>query len=100
MGFQSINIRQIMQKAIEENGIIVDVRDEKRFREAHIPMAINYPLEVIEAEKLRLPKGRTILVYCDTGGASIVAARILSQQGYHVFDCVGGFKYYNGSFTK
>ena len=100
MDFQNINIRQIIPTAISKNAIIVDVREEKRFRESHIHMAINLPLERIENGDVHFPKHRTLIVYCDTGGTSSLAARLLAQMEYRVINCVGGLKSYNGSFTK
>lgn len=100
MAFENINIRQIVTKAISEDGIIVDVRDPKRFRISHIPMAINLPYDEIEKGNVNLPKSRILLVYCDTGGGSTMAARLLTDMGYRVMNCIGGLKNYNGSLTK
>ena len=48
MAFEHINIRQIVATALANDAIIVDVRTPDRFREGHIPMAVNLPLERIE----------------------------------------------------
>lgn len=100
MTFENINIRQILATALAQEAIIVDVRGNKRFRTGHIPMAVNLPLERIEQKQVTLPKGRTLIVYCDTGGTSIQAARLLSEMGYRVINCVGGLKNYKASLTK
>jgi thiosulfate sulfurtransferase len=100
MSFDNINIRQIVSAAISNNAIIVDVREPERFRQGHIPMAVNLPFERISEAYVTFPKNRTLIVYCDTGGASIQAARMLSAQGYHVINCIGGLKNYNASLTK
>ena len=100
MGFENINIRQIVSAALSNDAIIVDVRPEKRFREGHIPLAINVPMERVERGQINLPKSRVIIVYCDTGGSSIRAAGILSRMGYKVINCVGGLKNYKASLTK
>ena len=100
MAFEHINIRQIVTVALSKDAIIIDVRKMDSFRQGHIPMAINLPMRKIEAGQITLPKGRTLIVYCDSGNASIQAARILDEMGYHVINCVGGLKNYNGSLTK
>lgn len=100
MAFEHINIRQIVGKALSNDAIIVDVRQSERFSKGHIPMAVNLPLERIEKKQVSFPKSRTLIVYCDTGGASIQAACILSDMGYRVINCVGGLKNYNASLTK
>ncbi|MCM1158272.1 MAG: rhodanese-like domain-containing protein [Bacteroidales bacterium] len=100
MAFENINIRKIVSAALINDAIIVDVRTPERFSKGHIPMAVNLPLERIEGRQVTLPKSRTLIVYCDTGGASIQAACILSEMGYPVINCVGGLKNYNASLTK
>ena len=100
MAFENINIRQIVAVALSNDAIIVDVRRPERFRVGHIPMAVNLPLSRIEKWQVTFPKSRTLIVYCDTGGTSIQAARILANMGYHVINCVGGLNHYNASLTK
>ncbi len=100
MAFENINIRKIIAVTLATDAIIVDVRKKERFSSGHIPMAINLPLERIETGQVTLPKNRTLIVYCDTGGASSKAAYKLSEMGYKVINCVGGLKNYNASLTK
>ncbi|MGN0155243.1 MAG: rhodanese-like domain-containing protein [Lachnospiraceae bacterium] len=100
MAFEHINIRQIVATALSNDAIIVDVRTPERFSRGHIPMAVNLPLERIEKGQVTLPRSRTLIVYCDTGGTSIQAACLLSDMGYKVINCVGGLRNYNGSLTK
>ncbi|MBO5388131.1 MAG: rhodanese-like domain-containing protein, partial [Lachnospiraceae bacterium] len=47
MRFHNINIRNILQEALNYGGIIVDVRSQEEFKKGHIPMAINIPIEDI-----------------------------------------------------
>ena len=49
MRFHNINIRNILSEALNYGGIIVDVRTSEEFAKSHIPMAINLPLEEIQA---------------------------------------------------
>ena len=100
MAFEHINIRQVVTIAISKDAIIVDVRKPERFRSGHIPMAINLPVERIEKGLVTLPKSTTLIVYCDTGGTSVQASRLLDEMGYNVINCVGGLKSYKGSLTK
>ncbi len=100
MKFENINIRKVMAMALATDAIIVDVRPTERFRKGHIPMAISLPYGQIEMGYVTLPKNRTIIVYCDTGGASTKAAYKLSESGYRVINCIGGMRNYNGSLTR
>lgn len=100
MRFHNINIRHIMAEALNHGGIIVDVREREEFVEGHIPMAINLPLEEMRHNAISLPKGKVLLLYCETGGRSTLAASILANKGYRVINTVGGLKGYKGALTK
>ena len=100
MGFQNTNSRNILNEALNYGGIIVDVREKDEFMISHIPMAINLPLIDIQQERFSLPKGRVILIYCENGGKSALAAKILSEKGYRVINTVGGLKEYRGALTR
>lgn len=100
MRFHNINIRYIMEEAMKYQAVIADVRDADKFRMSHIPMAVNLPLPVIRRGNINLPKNKVIIVYCDTGGASTMAAKLLSERGYHVINTVGGLNEYQGALTK
>lgn len=100
MRFHNINIRNILSEALNYGGIIVDVRDKEEFAISHIPMAINLPLEEIMQGNFSLPKAKVILLYCENGGTSTMAAKILSEKGYKVINTVGGLKEYRGALTR
>ena len=100
MRFHNINIRNVMYEALNYGGIIVDVRGQNEFATSHIPMAINLPLEDIQQGKITLPKGKVIIVYCENGGGSALAAKLLSEKGYKVINTIGGIKGYRGALTK
>lgn len=100
MRFRNINIRNIMNEAVNNQGIIVDVREWEEFANGHIPMAVNLPLSDIENGKVGLPKNKVIIVYCEHGSSSMMAARILADKGYNVLNAVGGIRSYRGALTK
>lgn len=100
MRFQNINIRNVLNVALNNGGIIVDVREQEDFAKSHIPMAINLPLGEIQKGNISLPRGKVIILYCDNGGSSTLAARILAEKGYKAINCVGGLKSYQGALTR
>lgn len=100
MRFHNINIRNILQEAMNYGGVIVDVRTKEEFEQGHIPMAMNLPLEEIQAESVSLPKEKVILVYCKNGGKSAMAASVLGNMGYRVINTVGGITAYKGPLTR
>lgn len=68
----------------ESGYIILDVRTQEEYDEAHIPGAVLIPDTEIEARaESELPdKDQLILVYCRSGRRSKLAAEILVELGY------------------
>lgn len=54
-----------LAKAIAENRapVIVDVRSEKDFQTAHLPGAINIPLDELERRKSELDQIKAVIFY-------------------------------------
>ncbi len=100
MRFHNISIKNILVEAINHGGIIVDVRERDEFVGGHIPMAINLPLGNIKQGNISLPRGKVLILYCESGGRSTEAARILADKGYKVINTVGGLREYRGGITK
>ena len=81
---------QIMDE--ETDYIIVDVRTQEEYDEAHIPGAINIANEDIGADEItELPnKDQMLLVYCRSGRRSKEASEKLAALGYtHVLEFGG-----------
>lgn len=100
MRFHNIPIKDIMSEAIRYGGIIIDIRPERDFLQGHIPLAINVPLQYIQDGRHNLPKNKTLILYCEHGGASALACRILIKEGYRAINTVGGISQYTGALTK
>lgn len=83
--YMNINAEQAKKIMDTESGyIILDVRTQEEYDEAHIPGAIVIPNTEIEARaESELPdKDQMILVYCRSGRRSKLAADILVELGY------------------
>ena len=78
--------------------VIVDVRREEEYADAHIKDAVNIPLDTIgEWEIAQLPeKTKTLFVYCQSGVRSAQAAARLSALGYTDVIDMGGIADWNG----
>ncbi len=76
----------------EAKYIILDVRTEEEFNEAHIKGAVLIPdYEIGEkAERLLTDKEQLILVYCRSGRRSKIAANELAALGYTNIKEFGG----------
>jgi rhodanese-related sulfurtransferase len=61
---------------------VLDVRDAGQFAKDHIPGAVNIEWRKVFAERGKLPKDRTILVYCNTSSFSGQVAMALRMDGF------------------
>ena len=83
--YMNINAEEAKKIMDTESGyIILDVRTQEEYDEAHIPGAIVIPNTEIEAraESELTDKDQMILVYCRSGRRSKLAAEILVELGY------------------
>lgn len=92
-------IDRITAVALEElrkaspHPIVVDVRSPKEWAAGHIPGSTNIPLNHLRERLAEIPAGRTVVVHCEGGYRSAIAASLITQSGRaNVFDLVGGFK--------
>lgn len=68
----------------DESVLLVDVRQPLAFEYEHIEGAINVPQDQIaqQAESVFPDKDQTIILYCDYGGVSKIAAEDMVDMGY------------------
>ena len=67
----------------------MDVREEERYKEGHLENAISCPYGILK-ECYEQMDGKKIIVYCDFGGQSMMAARHLRKDGFEVYNIIGG----------
>lgn len=72
---------------------VVDVRSEKEWAAGHISGSMNLPLNHLRERAAEIAKGRPVVVHCEGGYRSAIAASLLAQVGRaEVLDMVGGFR--------
>ncbi len=85
---------QTFDKDISNHEVqLVDVRDASEYEEGHLANAININVQApgfIETANAKLSKKRPVYVYCRSGRRSLVAAELLSKEGYEVVNMDGG----------
>ena len=79
----------------DSTAYLLDVRRASEYAEGHIP-GTDYNIDVLEdnfkEEALKkLPKDKTVALYCRSGNRSKTAARILTENGYEVVELAKGF---------
>ena len=90
------NIKEVNYKEINlKEYILIDVRSRREYEEYHLDNSINIPLFDIK-RKIELyvrQKDKKILIYCEYGGRSAKAVKILNDLGYiNVFNLKGGLE--------
>lgn len=94
MIFENISVRTLDTLVNDPNVIIVDLRDESDYKKMHVKNAINIKNEKLFNRLEKLDKNKTIVLYCERGSLSLIAAKQLSELGYTVKAVIGGFNMY------
>ena len=77
---------------------VVDVRSEAEHAGGHIEGSLNIPLSHLDERIGEIPAGRPVVVHCEGGYRSAIAASLLQKLGRSdVHDLVGGYKAWAGS---
>ena len=90
----------------DTSAIYIDVRTEQEFMNGHVPDSINIPVvwpdqatrqmkptpDFVKVVSSHLSKDKRIIVGCQAGGRSQLAAQLLAQEGFQdVSNMEGGF---------
>ena len=104
--FQQVNVDRV-RELVENDSIIIDVRESIEYQQGHIKGAKNIPLSELRARITEIPKDRPVYLHCRTGQRSYNAAMALQNLGYdNVVNITGSFlgvsfyEYYNDKRLK
>jgi rhodanese-related sulfurtransferase len=90
----------------DAKAVYIDVRTEQEFMNGHVPKSVNIPVvwpdpstrrmtpnpDFVNVVSAHFPKDKRIIVGCQAGGRSQMAAELLSQEGFEdVSNMQGGF---------
>jgi len=73
---------------------LLDVRSPSEFARGHINGSVNIPLDSLREHIGELNRSKPVYVNCHSGMRSYIAARILMQNGFDVFNLSGGYRLY------
>jgi rhodanese-related sulfurtransferase len=78
---------------LDPEPVIIDVRSEKEWGNGHLRGSLNLPLNQLKNRLNEVPAGDPLIVHCQGGYRSSIAASLLQGNGRTgVVDLVGGFK--------
>jgi phage shock protein E len=90
----------------DKSAVYIDVRTEQEFMNGHVPNSVNIPVvwpdpatrrmkanpDFVKVVSAHFPKEKRIIVGCQAGGRSQMAADMLGQEGFQdVTNMQGGF---------
>ncbi len=79
---QKTESQPVVEIALSDSTVIVDVRTPAEFASGHIEKSINIPLDVIAGETEQLKGYKTIITVCRSGKRSGNAKSILEGAGF------------------
>lgn len=82
----------------DPNAFLLDTRNPMEYMAGTIPGFVNIPLDSLRDRLDEIPKDKTIYVTCQIGLRGYIAARILMQNGYDVYNLSGGYRLYQTIF--
>jgi NADPH-dependent 2,4-dienoyl-CoA reductase/sulfur reductase-like enzyme/rhodanese-related sulfurtransferase len=80
--------------SLREDQALVDVRTATEVSAGTIPGALHADVDGLRARLDGLPRDKELLLFCQSGLRSYVAARLLTQRGYRARHLSGGYKRY------
>jgi hydroxyacylglutathione hydrolase len=88
-----------LARHIRDNAVVVvDVRSETEWRSGHIPSALHVPLGYLLDRAAEIPSDRRVVVQCQAGARSAIAASLLQRAGRSdVLNLTGGFAAWAGA---
>jgi len=91
-GVNAVSALQLPQLQRDESSIIIDVSDVAQYQKGHIPDAVNFPLNTINADNKALlnHKDKTVILVCPTGSNSNKAAKMLLELGFSNLNSLKG----------
>ena len=98
MMFESISVKSLNSLINDPDVIIVDLRDESDYKKYHVKNAININHDKLFDSLEKLDKKRIIVLYCERGSISLIAAKKLSEMGYMVKTVIGGINMYKARY--
>ncbi len=89
--YVDISVQQGKEMIDRSEVFILDVRTREEYNESHINGSTLIPVQELDIRFKELPRDKKILVYCRTGGRSVIASEILVKNGFtQIYNMQGG----------
>jgi hydroxyacylglutathione hydrolase len=81
-GISEVSVDQLASLLAAGAVEVIDVRNSSEWEAGHIPGSLNLPLGRLTEALERIPRGRPLVVHCQTGPRSAVAVGVLQANGF------------------
>jgi len=91
---KSISTKDLKVLLEKENIQLLDVRTPKEVKEGFITSAkfVNlFDADFLKKALKKLDKNKPVYVYCRSGRRSVKASKILQENGFEIYDVLGGY---------
>lgn len=99
-GFEMIHTEEIAEILSKEQAWLIDLRDEESYRNGHMKFSRNLPFEHIERWRWEIPDAVSLVLYCEHGNQSLLAARKLKERRGTVYTVIGGYQAFKAQERK
>lgn len=87
-----ITSRELASRLRRDEATVLDVRGAAEWAEGHLPGVENVPVGYLEEHLDDLPRDRPLVVHCQSGARSAIAASVLRARGFdNVMNLTGGY---------
>lgn len=93
----NISVHQLTAQVNNANALVIDLREQKEFREGHIVDSLNIPYGKLTERMAELDKARPLVLVDKMGQHSAPAGRTLKQAGFQVSRLTGGMSEWTAS---
>lgn len=99
MGMDTISPMEAISYIGKPDVLFVDIRDAEDYRRGHIPGAKWMQVEELLRHREMLKKHRMVIICCERGNASLLAARELRDLPNEIRSIAYGISEYHGPLT-
>jgi hydroxyacylglutathione hydrolase len=90
----TLTLGEVTAQLGANHAVLLDVRTEHEWQQGHAPGSLNLPVGDLEHRLDELPRDRSIIVHCQTGGRAAIAASLLQSHGF------GDVRLFPGGFAE
>ena len=78
----TLTLAQVSSQLRADGVTVLDVRGEGEWKGGHLPGSLNVPVGSLDGRMKEIPRGRPIIVHCQTGARAAIAASLLRARGF------------------